>query len=462
MNFGLEPKTKTTIVGNGVVTDGLDVLVEGGAVWVRDGLIEQVGPTEAVKAGAASAAGAQEPVDFIDVGGRVILPGFLNAHHHLYSSFAAGLAPLGETDTFPQILDSLWWSLDLALDAEAVYYSALLGIVASVKHGVTMIFDHHASMGHVRGSLASIEAAFRLAGIKGQLCFEISERMGEGALDEQIEENVGGDLGGAALNGDLIRRACGLHANLTLSDEALARIARARPPDLPVHVHCGEDRADLEYCRERGYQGPVDRLHHFGLLSADSLLAHAIHLSERDYRLVEELGPVVVSNPESNANNCVGRMDRGRIRSYVLGTDGMSPDMVETLRSHYLLSGTIPFGEMRSVFFERRYAVQRRVFPGTGGLAPGTRADLAVLDYHPLTPIHLDNLLGHLIFGARTGRAYMTVGDGRVLYRDGHLTFVNETEVEREAAKVAAALHRRYYAGGAFSRMQRKRDKDGL
>ena len=447
---GPEPKTNPMIIGNGVVTDGLELFIEHGAVWIEDGLIAQVGPTEEVRVRAG------ERVEFIDVGGRLILPGLLNAHHHLYSSLAAGLAPLGKTENFVQILDSLWWSLDLALDAEAIYYSALLGLMTSVKHGVTMIFDHHASMGYVRGSLALVADAFRLAGVKGQLCFEISERMGAGALEAQIEENLErAGMGTRSSSGDLIRHACGLHANLTLSDETLARIGRLKPPELPIHVHCGEDRADLEYCRERGYQGPVDRLQHFGLLSADSLLAHAIHLSERDYQLIAEVGPVIVSNPESNANNRVGRMDRGRIRDYVLGTDGMSPDMIETLRSHYLLGGTVPFSELRKVFWEHRYAVQQRFFANTGGLAPGTRADLVVLDYVPLTPIHLDNLLGHLIFGVRGGKAYLTAADGRVLYRDGRLTFVDEDQVMREAAKVAKVLHQRYYRGGAFGQMVR-------
>ena len=351
MSDGLNPTP--LVIGNGVITDGVDVFIENGAVRVENGLIAWVGPLRDV---------SRSDAEYIDVGGRMVMPGFLNAHHHLYSCFAPGISPLGETGDFVHILANLWWSLDLALDAEAIYYSALIGVIDSVKHGVTMIFDHHASMGCVRGSLRVIADAFALAGIKGLLCFETSDRMGLDAARVHIEENLE-FAAQAATEGARTRGVFGLHANLTLSEETLRRIAEMKPPGLPVHVHCGEDRSDLTHCRTLGYEGPVDRLHRFGLLTPDSILAHAIHLSDRDYRLIDELGLMVVCNPESNANNRVGRMDRGRITRYLLGTDGMSPDMVETMRSHFLLGGAIPFDELSRSFFTDRYRTQRHFFP---------------------------------------------------------------------------------------------------
>ena len=427
------------VIGNGVVTDGLELFIAPGAVRIVDGLIEQVGPAAQLRTDDAS---------FIDVGGRLILPGLLNAHHHLYSSFAPGISPLGPTDTFVHILENLWWSLDLALDEETIYYSALLGVIESVKHGVTMIFDHHASMGYVHGSLELVAQAFRRAGIQGLLCFETSDRMGH----EQTERHIAENLEFAAQSaGSDVYGVFGLHANLTLSDETLQRISDAKPADMPIHVHCGEDRADLEYCRERGYRGPVDRLHHFGLVTPDSILAHAIHLSERDYQLIADIRPIVVSNPESNANNRVGTMDRSRITHYLLGTDGMSPDMAETLRSHFLLGHTVPFDELQRIFFADRYRIQQHFFPNTGGIGSGMRADIAVLDYVPVAPIEQSNVLGHILFGARSGHVYLTIADGKILYHNGNLTFVDEQKTLEQATQIARQLHQTYHRMGPFS-----------
>ena len=81
----------------------------------------------------------------------------------------------------------------------------------------------------------------------------------------------------------------------------------------------------------------------------------------------------------------------------------------------------------------------------------GLSADLAVPDYVPVSPIGMVNVLGHLIFGARGGKMYLTVAGGRVLYQAGRTAFVDEAEVIRRAAGVARSLHDRYYKGGAFS-----------
>ena len=74
---------------------------------------------------AAVGAKVEAPVgaEVLDAGGMVAMPGLINAHHHLYSSFARGFAPPGEpASNFVQILERMWWKLDLALDAEAVRY----------------------------------------------------------------------------------------------------------------------------------------------------------------------------------------------------------------------------------------------------------------------------------------------------------------------------------------------------
>ncbi len=425
-----------------MVTDGRELFLEDGAILVRDCLISAVGSTAEIRRQMKSSGSNEE---FIDVRGRIILPGLLNPHHHLYSSLATGLEPVGSADSFTDQLESLWWRLDRAHDRDSVYYSAMAGIVDSIKHGVTTIFDHHASMGWAAGSLETIAEAFDILGIKGVLCYETSDRMEAAQTAVHVEENL--SFWASHRESTTLRACFGLHANFTLSEESLETIANTKPPELPIHIHCGEDRADLEYCRELGYKGPVHRLSEHGLLDNRSILAHAVHLSERDHKLLEEIHPIVVSNPESNANNQVGSMDRRRIGKYVLGTDGMSGDLLQTLRSQFLLGKgrKESFEDLRKVFFSDKLEAQQKYFPNTGALAPGARADIAVLDYIPLTPISQGNLMGHLLFGAKTGKAFMTISDGVIIFRDGMITIIDENDLVREARDTARQLHRRYY-----------------
>ncbi len=423
------------LLGNGIVTDGVSTFIENGAILISDGKIGKIGGTNELKS---------QNAEYFDVGGRVILPGFLNPHHHLYSSLATGLAPAGDVENFVDILEKLWWRFDALLDEEAVYTSALVGIIDSVKHGVTTIFDHHASMNFVSGSLDTVESAFKIAGIKGLLCFETSDRMGRDSVAQHIEENI--DFYRRHKNNGNINGAFGMHANFTLSDDTLSAISKAKPAEMPIHIHCGEDFYDFQFCRELGYAGPVDRLDKFGLLDEKSLLAHAIHLGERDYDIINRIKPIVITNPESNANNRVGTMNRKRIGRYLIGTDGISGDIVASLRSAYLLNSMdgISFEELSRAFFSERYRAQKVFFKNSGEFRTGIDADIAVLDYIPITDISPQNLLEHLIFGAKTAKVYITIANGKVLYADGEIKFADEKKIISEARKIAKYLWEKF------------------
>ncbi len=419
-----------------VITDGRSLFCSDGVVEIGDGVIRYCGPrSEWIPKNLPTYSGE----------GRLLLPGFTNLHHHLYSALATGMVPLGPTPDFVSILEQMWWPLDEALGEEGIYLSALTGVLDCLRHGVTTLVDHHASMSFVPGSLSIVSSALEAGGLKGVLCFETSERHGWEAFTEHVRENL--EFAAQVLEDPGIHGVFGMHANFTLSEEGLRFIAREKPENLPVHVHCGEDKADLEYCREKGYAGPVDRLLRNGLLVPGTLLAHCVHLDASEYALLEKYRPVVVTNPESNANNRVGFMDRKKISRYVFGTDGMSCDMVQTLRSQYLLgngSGE-DFEALRRAFFDCRYDALQMWFPGSGSLAPGSPADLVVLDYAPVTPMTLDNLMGHLIFGAKCGRVWMTLVDGNVLYSQGEFPYLDESEIRSEARKAAEFLRRRFY-----------------
>ncbi|MDD3689015.1 MAG: hydrolase, partial [Synergistaceae bacterium] len=133
------------VVGRGVVADGSGMFLENGAIRVCEGKIREIGPWESVK---------KDGIPFYDVEGRLIIPGLVNFHQHLYSFFAPGFSPDGPADTFPEILENLWWKLDSSIDEDILYYSSLLGALDSLSYGVTAVFDHHASMNLDRGSLA--------------------------------------------------------------------------------------------------------------------------------------------------------------------------------------------------------------------------------------------------------------------------------------------------------------------
>ena len=90
-----------------------------------------------------------ESTNFTSVSG-----GMVCAHHHLYSTLARGMpAPPATPISFRQILELVWWRLDMALDLDIIRDSARLGALEALARGCTAIIDHHESPNAIEGSL---------------------------------------------------------------------------------------------------------------------------------------------------------------------------------------------------------------------------------------------------------------------------------------------------------------------
>ena len=290
--------------------------VKEGSIRVGSKSIEGVGDLK-----------ADRGEDREDLKGRIVIPGLICYHAHAYSALAFAFHTKQKPKDFESILKNLWWPLDSMLDREEVYCSGALTAIEYLRHGVTTIFDHHASKNFIRGSLEELKGAFEHAGIRGSLCYEVTDRYGEEKAEEAIRENE-----------DNIKRRgglVGLHASFTLSDETLARCAEiAEKYDTGLHVHLAEGEIDNRDAIARGYKSAAERLDRFGILNENSIVAHCVHVSAEDIGLLKKTN--VATCPGSNANNGVGIMNlRAMLKegvNMVLGNDSFGYDMLEEAR----------------------------------------------------------------------------------------------------------------------------------
>ena len=152
-------------------------MIEGEAV-------REVGPFEEMKKKYPDA-------EFVDARGQLIMPGFINAHTHIYSGLARGLAIDGNNPTnFFEVLDGTWWNIDRHLTLDGTRACAYATILDCIRDGVTTIFDHHASFLEIPGSLFAIKDVAKELGIRSCLCYEVSERDGEEKCLQSIKENA--------------------------------------------------------------------------------------------------------------------------------------------------------------------------------------------------------------------------------------------------------------------------------
>ena len=428
-----------TLVGNGTVfTLGKDgKVIPNGGVLFEGGVIREVGPTDALKAKAKQ---------FIDARGRLIMPGMICAHHHLYSTFACGLG-FKPAKNFVEVLENLWWKLDRALDLEDVYYSALIPIARCISSGTTTILDHHASPNAIKGSLARIGDAVKDAGIRASLCYEVTDRNGPDGAKAGIDENAAWlDRVSRGKDG-MLHGLVGVHAAMTVGKETLdACINLTKKFDSGLHIHVSESKFDPEDSMKKWGKRVVQRLKDTGGLGPKTLAVHCIHLDEREIDLLAETKTTVVHNPQSNMNNAVGaalvpKMLEKGIR-VCLGTDGMTSNMFEEaraslfIRHHVAQDPAAGFMDTVKMAFENNAAVASAYFgKKLGVLEKGAAADLIVVDHIPFTPATPDNVYGQILFGAAAERVLTTVCDGKVLMRDGRLLSLDMEQVTKQAGE---------------------------
>lgn len=414
---------------------GAGFLADGAVRIGADGRVEALGPTAEIAPAGAREAFAGE---VIDLGGNLVLPGLINAHMHLYSTLARGmpLLPGDPPADFTGVLEKIWWPLDRALNDDDVYLSALFGLLDCARAGVTTVVDHHASEGAVPGSLDIVAQAARDLGLRVCTCFETTDRDGPDVARAGLEENIRfaqavqadpGLLGGVPSRAATL----GLHASLTLEGETLRRAREAlEAHGFPgVHVHVAEDQADPTNSLARDGVRTVERFRQAGLLGPGTLAAHAVWVDDAEVAALAESQTLVVHNPSSNMNNGVGRTDVARLRAagvrMAVGSDGMTGDVLHELAQAYLVRRDAAHDprvgwDDAAALLAGNEQVAAAFFPGAGlgQLRAGGPADLAILDYHPWTPLDGDNLLGHILYGGLGARVQSVLCGGRFVLRD--------------------------------------------
>ena len=355
-----------------------------------------------------------------DLGGKIALPGMINAHHHLYSSLAIGM-PLPKKNP--------------------------ANFVEKLKAGTTTVIDHHCSPSYIEGSLSLLADTGERMGINISLAFEISDRNGEEKFDASLNENL--DALEKYSGSHYVHPTVGMHASFTLSDDSLKKIhdAVSALESWGIHIHVSEDMADELDAADRGYGSVLERLNQFDLINRNSLIIHGLHIKETDVNLIGEHNAMFVHNPSSNANNRVrmtpnlnlDELDSG------LGTDGMQANMLREGKEGMLIrSSNLPGGAASSDYMQLLFGnnpeIASKLFGRKiGRILQGYQADLAIYDYSPRTPITESTIFGHVFFGlSELPSDVITRGEFRI--KDRHLLMHSEKEIKANAVTQAEKL----------------------
>ncbi len=435
------------ILANGrLITRSADTpyLPDGGVV-IDGTKIKEVGTTSDLKKKYPDA-------EFVDAKGGVIMPAFINAHTHIYSSLARGLSIVGNNPTnFLEVLEGSWWSLDRKLTLPRTKASADSLYLDCIKQGVTTIFDHHAAYGGIEGSLFQIAESAKEFGVRSCLCYEVSDRDGEDKAKAAIKENADFITYCEKEKDPMLAAMFGGHALFTISDKTFDRMVEANNGRTGFHIHVSEGMNDVYDSLQNYGRRPVQRLQDHGILGPKTILGHCIHVNTAEIEILKETNTMVVNNPESNMSNAVGicpvlpLYKAGILLG--MGTDQYTNDMLESIkvalcsqRSNACLPN-VGWCEVTDMLFKNNAKIGAKYFPDKlGVLEAGAAADVIVMDYKPYTPFSDANIDGHMLFGMTGRQCQTTIANGKILMKDRELIGIDEEAVNARCLEQAKGL----------------------
>ncbi|KUL51571.1 amidohydrolase [Streptomyces sp. NRRL S-1521] len=423
--------------GDVLTVDAAGTVVPDGAVAVRAGRIVEVGPAERLRA-------TYDAAREIDARGCLVLPGLINTHTHLAMNLLRGIA---DDLTLQGFLARV-----IPREAEALspgtVATALRGAIAeSVRGGVTAALDMY--WFHEAADAVAREAGWRL--LSGPTFMDVpgppdgrpyAERMAWASAYLKDRDPVAGT-----------RPVVFAHSAYTLGPEQLTEIAAlAGEHGALLHLHASENAGEVATVLEQHGMRPVELLDSLGVLGPDTLLAHAVDLTDAEIATLARTGTAVAHCPVSNLKLGCGI---ARVPDLLaagvtvgLGTDGaVSSNTLDVLGAVKMAAlvhkaggdptavGAEQAVRMATIEAARALGLGDRL----GSLETGKRADLIVVDLgRPhLAPRH--DPWSTLAYAAAAGDVRDTVVDGRVLMRDRVLRTLDESAVLRELTAAAGA-----------------------
>ena len=420
------------------VERGVDVLIEGDR-------IVQVGRVDVRRAAGANV---------LDGRGRAVVPGFVNAHTHLYQSMLKGrrddlpLVEWCEEVTFPfvrRVLDRAWHGGETEIGR---LWSAVAAI-EMVRSGITTFVD-------MDMDLEGVISTWLDVGIRGVAAMELVDRWVPDDLMLPLERTKEDVLRlietwhRVPKESPLVTVFLGPSAPFTSSDELLRFIQeQAGAHDLGIQTHVSETAWEVEQSVRTTGRTPLAFLDSIGFLSRPITAAHCVHLTEEEIELAARRGVAAIYNPKSNMKLGSGIAPIVALQragaTVALGTDGAA--------SNDLLD---PFEEMRAAALLQKVAAQDPTALGArdafrfateggaracridaGTIDPGRLADVALIQ---LGGAHLfrltDEIVPSLVYCARADDVESVVINGRLVMKEREILTVDERSLLAEAKRV--------------------------
>src|SRR5580693_137999 len=413
------------------------ILFKGGTIVTMDPKVPNLATGDVlVDGGRIAAVGANvqaEGAEIIDATGSIVMPGFVDAHHHMWLGVMRRMLP--DVDDLFAYIDVVAETLGAHYRPRDMYLSTRLTAVASLDAGVTTIIDAC----HSSRSPEHTDAALDALGDSGVRALHmVGAAMDKGASSAHLP----GDLKRLAeihnQGAGLVR--VGLFGQLNLDWWKVARSL-----DMRILSEFIGDLAKL---------GP--EFAEPGVLGPHNIFNHCTRVPQETWNLFADAGVNVTVNPRSDA--LFGFDDEGF--AYQQAIDhGLSPALGIDLDTAF---GSDLFGEMHALFGQQRSAMRYRRFRGEervpapisveavlkaatvngaraagleseiGTLTPGKQADIITLRTDGVAVFPMTNAIGTIVQAVERSDVDTVMVAGVLRKRAGKLIGIDAAKLQAE------------------------------
>jgi 8-oxoguanine deaminase len=437
--------------------------LQGGGLFIRDGMVEQVGATNELPAQ------ADEVLDLTD---HIILPGLINTHHHFYQTLTRAVPAAQNANLFNWLktLYPIWGRMT----PEDIYLSTQTALAELALSGCTTAADHLYIFPN--GSrlddeiLAASEVGLRLQASRGSM--SLGESNGGLPPDQVVEdeeyilkdsqrliEMYHDQKPGAMVQ--IVLAPCSpfsVTANLMRASATLAR-----QYGVHLHTHLAETQDEEAFCLEKVGLKPVAFMRELNWLGRDVWFAHSVHVNKTEIEQYAQTGSGVAHCPTSNMRLASGiapileMIEKGV--NVGLGVDGSASNdgsnLLEEAR-HAMLSARVRAGLMGAsrsgdeapALMTARQALELATRGGAsvigrtdiGSLEPGKCADLFAINLNRLEYAGgLHDPVSAVVFCASV-RADYTIVAGKMIVKEGQLATLDVHQLVEKHNKAARRL----------------------
>lgn len=452
---------KKTLIKNAkaiVTCNPNDEVLWDSDIYIEDKVIKDIGQNLKYEAD-----------EMIDARDKFVYPGLVNTHHHFFQTFVRNL----KTVDYPNMKVVDWlreiYKIFRRIDGDVVYYSSLTAMGDLIKHGCTTAFDHHYCFTKASGSKTvdlQMDAA-ELMGMRfhaGRGTNTLPAEEGS-TMPEEMLETTDGFLT------DCERLIDKYHDDSPFSmrrvviapcqpvncyrDTFVESVKLAREKHVRMHTHLGE--GENENMLARWGMRTLDWCEEVGFVGNDVWVAHDWEIIPEEYDRMGKIGMGVSHCPGPAILGGFPVLDIPEMQKHgivvSLGCDGSatndSSNLLDSIRVAYMMQASqskkrggsvLPYDILKVATVGGAQTLGRN---DIGSLEKGKAADLFAIDTGTIDmagTLHDPmNVIGRT---GVTGPVWMTMINGKVVYREGHFTNIDEREIAEKAEKVCTKVLR--------------------